>query len=72
MLIRFLDKHDFRLFMVLFYGLCYLMIAPFGEGPALLVSALILWLILLVPVAYLGGLLLSSLISLWTCIKEQR
>lgn len=65
MIAELLDKYDFQLFAVAFYGLCYVAVAPFGEGVALLFSALLIWLVLIIPAAAMGGAMKGALTALF-------
>jgi len=59
MLRQLLEKHGFHLFALFVYGLCYLVVMPFGEGEVMLIVAFILWVFVMPVAAWLAGALIA-------------
>jgi len=64
--------HAFHLLAILFYGMCYLMVAPFGDGYGLLGSAFIVWLVLLIPASWMAAAIWSVFTTLHRYLFQPR
>jgi len=68
---KFLYKYDFHIFCTMVYAACCMVMSQFADGVvAMLISALILWMILIIPLAFIVGVAVSITMEIFELIRE--
>jgi len=67
---EFLDKYDIHILCTVVYAACCIVMSQFSDGLVMLICALLLWMIVVMPLAFIAGLVVSFARAVYEFIQD--